>query len=256
MIPIDETLVDILLITLGGVLINVGVHFIPVGGAPAAMAQATGIGTGTVELAAASGLTGLLVASYMYANVEQAPLTLILASGAMGSMVMIASTMFAGNLIYAYGVGVPFASAQVKYDPVVKAVSRLLGLNAEKASRQDIYISKGTSGQGIPFVSYVSGIIGALLGGTGGCLIYYVLIELYKTTPWGAANILSAAAVAGVFAFGVYYVNAVIPSYAVGGTIEGFHDPKFRRIIRKATLTSFTASLLCATAAVLIAGVV
>ncbi|MFQ6072366.1 MAG: tetrahydromethanopterin S-methyltransferase subunit D, partial [Methanosarcinales archaeon] len=38
----------ILGITIGGVLISAGVHFVPVGGAPAAMAQATGIGTGTV----------------------------------------------------------------------------------------------------------------------------------------------------------------------------------------------------------------
>jgi tetrahydromethanopterin S-methyltransferase subunit D len=250
---IEDTLVNILLITLSGVLINVGVHFIPVGGAPAAMAQATGIGTGTVELAAGSGLTGLLVASYMYANIPNAPLTLILASGAVGSMIMIASAMFAANLIYAYAVGVPFASAVVKYDPLVKLGSRLLGLNAEKASRQDTYMSKGTAGQGLPFVCFISGVIGGSLGGIGGSMIYFVLIELYKTTPWGAANILSAAAVAGVFAFGVYYVNAVIPSYAVGGTIEGFHDPKFRKIIRKATLTSFTASLLCAIAAVLIA---
>ncbi|MDD4521884.1 MAG: tetrahydromethanopterin S-methyltransferase subunit D, partial [Methanosarcina sp.] len=47
-------------ITLGGALISWGVHFIPVGGAPAAMAQATGVGTGTVQLAAGAGLTGLV----------------------------------------------------------------------------------------------------------------------------------------------------------------------------------------------------
>ncbi|MGZ5563265.1 MAG: tetrahydromethanopterin S-methyltransferase subunit D, partial [Halobacteriota archaeon] len=47
-------------IILGGILIGAGVHFIPVGGAPAAMSQATGVGTGTTMLAAASGLTGLI----------------------------------------------------------------------------------------------------------------------------------------------------------------------------------------------------
>jgi len=41
-------------------------------------------------------------------------------------------------------------------------------------------------------------------------------------TPLIAA---SAAAVAGVFTMGVFYVNSVIPSYGVGGTIEGVHDP-------------------------------
>jgi tetrahydromethanopterin S-methyltransferase subunit D len=46
-----QTLIDIALIGLSGALICLAVHFIPVGGAPAAMAQATGIGTGTVDIA-------------------------------------------------------------------------------------------------------------------------------------------------------------------------------------------------------------
>ena len=37
----------ILFIAIGGIMIGAGVHFIPVGGAPAAMATATGVGTGT-----------------------------------------------------------------------------------------------------------------------------------------------------------------------------------------------------------------
>src|SRR3972149_7655510 len=118
----------------------------------------------------------------MYANVSDSPMALILGTGAMGSMVMIASTMLAGSLIYAYGVGVPFASAQVKRDPFT-------------GSRQDIYISKGTQGQGLPTVCFVSGIIGAALGGIGGALIYFVLIGIYGQLI-GAA---SAAGVAGGF---------------------------------------------------------
>ncbi len=58
-------LIYMLEIIVGGLLVSVGVHFVPVGGAPAAMAQATGIGTGTVTLAAGSGLTGLLSAGLM-----------------------------------------------------------------------------------------------------------------------------------------------------------------------------------------------
>jgi tetrahydromethanopterin S-methyltransferase subunit D len=50
------------LIALGGLLVGLGVHFVPVGGAPAAMAQATGIGTGTTMLAASSGFLGLISA--------------------------------------------------------------------------------------------------------------------------------------------------------------------------------------------------
>jgi tetrahydromethanopterin S-methyltransferase subunit D len=230
------TLVNILLIAISGTLICLGVHFVPVGGAPAAMAQATGIGTGTVELAAGSGLVGLITAAYMYANVENAPMSLVLAAGATGSMIMISSAMLAASLVYAYGVGVPFASAQVKRDPITGA-------------RQDLYMSKGTQGQGIPTVCFVSGVIGAALGGIGGSLIYYVLVGLYGQF----ISATSATAIAGVFTMGVFYVNAVIPSYGVGGTIEGFHDPKFRRVLPKDTITSFFVSLFLGIVAILIA---
>ncbi len=243
MVALDPTtLMNILYIAISGTLVCIAVHFIPVGGAPAAMAQATGIGTGTVELAAGSGLVGLITASYMYSipSVQQDPnvMALVLAAGAMGSMIMLASTMLTGSLIYAYGVGVPFASAQVKKDPITGA-------------RQDLYMSKGTQGQGLPTICFVSGIIGAALGGIGGALIYYVLVGIYaKSAIIGG----SAAAVAGVFTMGVFYVNSVVPSYGVGGTIEGFHDPKFRRVLPKDAVTSFVVSALCGILAILIGG--
>lgn len=229
------SLQEILFIAISGTLICIAVHFVPVGGAPAAMAQATGIGTGTVELAAGSGLVGLLTASYMYSSVPDAPMGLVLAAGAIGSMTMMAVAMFFGGLVYAYGVGVPFASAQVKKDPITGA-------------RQNIYMSKGTQGQGIPMVCFVSGLIGGALGGIGGAMIYYALEGIY--TPLIGE---SAPAVAGIFTMGVFYVNAVIASYGVGGTIEGFHDPKFRRVLPKDTVTAFIVSLLCGILAVLIA---
>lgn len=232
----QTTLINILLIAISGTLICIGVHFVPVGGAPAAMAQATGIGTGTVELAAGSGLVGLITAAYMYANVENAPMALVLAAGAVGSMIMISSAMIAASLIYAYGVGVPFASAQVKKDPITR-------------DSQDIYMSKGTQGQGIPTVCFVSGVIGAAFGGIGGSLIYYVLVGIYGQL----ISATSAAAVAGVFTLGVFYVNAVVPSYGVGGTIEGFHDPKFRRVLPKDAFTSFIVSLVLGVVAIVIA---
>ncbi|CAG0993813.1 MAG: tetrahydromethanopterin S-methyltransferase subunit D [Candidatus Methanoperedens sp.] len=231
-----EIMTNILLIAISGTLICIGVHFVPVGGAPAAMAQATGIGTGTVELAAGSGLVGLITGAYMYANVENAPMALVLAAGAVGSMIMISSAMIAASLIYAYGVGVPFASAQVKKDPITGDI-------------QDTYMSKGTQGQGIPTVCFVSGVIGAALGGIGGALIYYVLIGIYGQL----ISATSAAAIAGVFTMGVFYVNAVVPSYGVGGTIEGFHDPKFRRVLPKDAFTSFFVSLVLGIVAIVIA---
>lgn len=231
------TLLNILLIAISGTLICVGVHFVPVGGAPAAMAQATGIGTGTVELAAGSGLVGLITASYMYSNVPEASMGFVLASGAMGAMVMLSCAMFFAGMVYAYGVGVPFASAQVKRDPITR-------------EPQDIYLSKGTQGHGLPMVSFVSGIIGAALGGIGGSLIYYVLYGIYIQH----ISTISAVAIAGVFTMGVFYVNAIIAAYGVGGTIEGFHDKKFKRVLPKDTLTSFVISLIAGIVAVLIAG--
>ena len=52
-------LVALIGIIIGGVLIGFGVHFVPVGGAPAAMGQAPGIATGVAMLAAGAGLAGL-----------------------------------------------------------------------------------------------------------------------------------------------------------------------------------------------------
>lgn len=155
-----NTIVYILEIIVGGLLVGIGVHFVPVGGAPAAMAQATGIGTGTVQLAAGSGLTGLLAAGLMLSVTDN--LWLVLASGAVGAGIMIGSTMLTGSWIYAYAVGVPFASAKVTYDPVT-------GLS------QPPYIAPGTVGHGIPTVCFTSGLIGGMMGGLGGAMIYYAL---------------------------------------------------------------------------------
>src|SRR5664280_2191108 len=83
-------------ITVGGVLIGGGVHFIPVGGAPAAIATATGVGTGTAMLAAGGGMTGLITAAALTGQ----PLWLILAGGAVGSSIMLGITMLVGNLVY------------------------------------------------------------------------------------------------------------------------------------------------------------
>ncbi len=234
--------ISIALITLGGVLIGLGVHFIPVGGAPAAMAQATGVGTGTVQLAAGAGLTGLISAGFMYNFLATSPagfgtseLILVLASGAVGAMIMITVTMFIGQLVYVYCVGVPPVSAKVDVDPIT-------------GDRQDIYVSKGTEGHGVPTVSFVSGTIGGLFGGMGGSLVYVQLMQIGN-----APSDPAIVALAGIFATGVFYVNAVLASYNIGGTIEGFHDPKFKRV-PKAIISCLVASLLCAIIAVPIMG--
>ncbi|ADE37272.1 tetrahydromethanopterin S-methyltransferase subunit D [Methanohalophilus mahii] len=223
----------VILITLGGVLVSGSVHFVPVGGAPAAMAQATGIGTGTVQLAAGAGLTGLVTAGAML-NVTDS-IALILAAGMVGAMIMIGVTMMVGNLVYVYGVGVPPASAKVDYDPITK-------------DRQDIYVSQGTEGHGLPTVSFVSGIIGGGLGGIGGALVYYSLMSI--ANGMASADFIGLAA---IFAVGIFFVNAVIPSYNIGGTIEGFHDPKFKKW-PKAVVTSLIVTFMCAIVSVITIG--
>ncbi|MGC9516490.1 MAG: tetrahydromethanopterin S-methyltransferase subunit D [Methanomicrobiales archaeon] len=218
-------------ITAGGVLIGGGVHFIPVGGAPAAIATATGVGTGTAMLAAGSGLTGLITAAAMTGQ----PTWLILAAGAIGSMLMIGITMLIGNLVYVYGVGVVPVSAKVTVDPITKL-------------EQEKYVTPGTEGHGLPTVCFISGLIGGALGGIGGGLIYWALYESLKGLSYG---LMGAATVGAIFAVGIFFINAVIASYNIGGTIEGFHDPKFKRIPR-GVLACLVASLVAGIFAVLL----
>lgn len=228
-----DNLLSVLLITLGGALISWSVHFVPVGGAPAAMAQATGIGTGTVQLAAGAGLTGLVTAAAMMGVTDS--LLLVLASGAVGAMIMMSVTMIVGQWVYVYGVGCVPASAKVKYDPITK-------------DRQDLYVSQGTEGHGLPTVSYVSGVIGGALGGIGGSMVYYYLMIIEN-----GLSTTDLVGVASIFAVGIFFVNAVIPSYNIGGTIEGFHDPKFKRF-PKAVIASLIATLFCAIMGVIAIG--
>jgi len=208
-----NTIIYLLEIIVGGLLVGIGVHFVPVGGAPAAMAQATGIGTGTVQLAAGSGLTGLLSAGLMMYAMSLSPtfatdgysIWPILLTGAVGAMIMMDATMLTGSWIYAYAVGAPFASAKVNYDPITKF-------------SQPPYVAPGTVGQGIPTVCYVSGTIGAAMGGIGGAMIYFPLV-LINGNP----------AMSAIFAIGIFMVDAVLASWNIQGTIEGFHDPKFKK---------------------------
>jgi tetrahydromethanopterin S-methyltransferase subunit D len=226
-----DPLIMIGAVTVAGVLIGGGVHFIPVGGAPAAIATATGVGTGTAMLAAGGGMTGLITAAAMTGS----PLWLILAAGAAGSALMLAVTMFVGNWVYVWGVGCVPVSAKVDTDPITRYP-------------QDKYVTPGTEGHGLPTVCFVSGVIGGLLGGIGGGLAYWAIYESLVTLPAyipllaGKASI-AAAALAGIFALGLFFVNAVIASYNIGGTIEGFHDPKFKRLPR-GILACLIASLV------------
>jgi len=224
----------------GGVLIGFGTHFVPVGGAPAAMGQAPGIATGVAMLAAGAGLAGLFGGAWA---ADQGTVVAVV-TGAVGGGLMMAITCMMVNFIYVFGMGIPAASGKVKVDPIT-------------GDTQPEFKSQGTEGHGLPFVSFVGGVIGGILGGGGGTLIYLMLLDVYKATlptmmKATEAQIMPVAiSAAGIFAVGMFLVNAVLTAYNITGTIEGPHDPKFKRWPR-AIVASAVASALCGLVAILI----
>ncbi|NMB78567.1 MAG: tetrahydromethanopterin S-methyltransferase subunit D, partial [Methanomicrobiales archaeon] len=150
-------------VIVGGVLIGFGTHFVPVGGAPAAMGQAPGIATGVAMLAAGAGLAGLFGGAWA---AEQG-LTIAVITGGIGGGLMMAITCMMVNFVYVFGMGIPSASGKVANDPIT-------------GDSQAEYKSQGTEGHGLPFISFVGGVIGGLLGGAGGTLIYISLLNLYE----------------------------------------------------------------------------
>jgi tetrahydromethanopterin S-methyltransferase subunit D len=227
-------------IVIGGLLIGFGVHFVPVGGAPAAMGQAPGIATGVAMLAAGGGLAGLFGGAWA---ASQGTLVAVV-TGAIGGGLMLAITCFFVNFVYIYGMGIPAASGKVKKDPIT-------------GDSQPEYKSQGTEGHGLPFVSFVGGVIGGVLGGAGGTLIYLMLLNVYQASLPGVMKATAvqiqpiAVSLAGMFAIGMFLVIAVLAAYNITGTIEGPHDPKFKRFPR-ALIASAVASALCGVAAIML----
>ena len=220
----------ILFIAIGGIMIGAGVHFIPVGGAPAAMATATGVGTGTAMLAAGAGLTGLITAATMTGE----PFYIVGIGGAIGAMIMMGITMLIANLIYIFGVGIVPAASKVPVDWITKR-------------NQEAYKTPGTEGHGVPLTSFVSGLIGGLLGGFGGGLVYYGIYDAFQTGKLALDPAVSIG-LAAILGVGVFFINSVIASYNIGGTIEGMHDPKFKRIGTGAiacAIASIVVGILC-----------
>ncbi len=245
MLGIPMALSALIGIIVGGVLIGFGVHFVPVGGAPAAMGQAPGIATGVAMLAGGAGLAGLFGGAWAASQ----GLVVATVTGAIGGGLMMAITCFFVNVIYVFGMGVPAASGKVKKDPIT-------------GDTQPEFKSQGTEGHGLPFVSFVGGVIGGIFGGGGGTLVYMMLLGLYTATLpklMGSQSVANSVAIlpiavslAGVFAIGIFLVNAVLAAYNITGTIEGPHDPKFKRFPRD-IIASAVASGLCGFVAILIA---
>jgi len=231
-------------VILGGALVGFGVHFVPVGGAPAAMGQSPGIATGVAMLAAGAGLAGLFGGAFA---VPLGLLTSVIAGGIGGALMMAITCLFV-TLIYTYGMGIPSASGKVKVDPIT-------------GDTQAEYKSQGTEGHGLPFSSFAGGVIGGFLGGLGGTLIYYALLKVYEaklpailglSASQASAVVPVAVSLAGIFAIGMFLVNAVLAAYNITGTTEGFHDPKFARFPR-AIIATLAASAVCGIVAILVA---
>ncbi len=225
----------LLSIIVAATLIGIGVHFIPVGGAPAALSTSAGIPTGAPMITIGMGITGILVAS---STINQSELVVLL-SGAVGSMIMMAVTMFFSNLMHIYGVGVPLASATFQKDPIT-------------GFEQEEYVSPGTKGHGIPTVSFISGLIGSFFGGIGGSLAYYALYtQIVSKVTWSYMIINSVVASLSLI---IFIIIAVIASYNIGGTIQGFYDKKFRKKIVTGTLSCFLISIILSIIYVLFIG--
>ncbi len=232
-------LVPLIGVIIGGVLISFGVHFVPVGGAPAAMGQAPGIATGVAMLAAGGGLAGLFGGAWA----AEFGIAISLAAGAIGGGLLMAITCLMVNVVYVYAMGIPAASGKIDKDPIT-------------GDTFPAYKSQGTEGHGLPFISYVGGVLGGLFGGMGGTLIYYELLQVYEEALpsfLGATEGMATLAVslAGIFAVGMFLVAAVLTAYNITGTIEGPHDPKFKRWPR-AVIGSSAASAVCGLFAILL----
>ena len=227
-------------VIIGGILIGFCVHFMPVGGAPAAMGQAPGIATGVAMLAAGAGLAGLFGGAWA----AELGTVVALAAGAVGGGLLMAITCMMVNIMYVFGMGIPNASAKVKVDPLT-------------GDTQPEFKSPGTEGHGMPFISYVGGVVGGLLGGAGGTLVYIMLLQVYEAKLPAILNAVPeeakivAISLAGVFAIGIFLVNSVLAAYNITGTTEGPADPKFKRFPRD-IVASMAASAICGIVAILI----
>jgi tetrahydromethanopterin S-methyltransferase subunit D len=204
------------------------------------MGQAPGIATGVAMLAAGAGLAGLFGGAWA----AEFGVVVATITGAIGGGLLMAITCLMVNVIYVFGMGIPAASGKVEKDPIT-------------GDTQAEYKSQGTEGHGLPFISFVGGVLGGLFGGGGGTLIYIELLTVYEQYLPSIFNATVeqimpvAISLAGMFAIGMFLVNAVLAAYNITGTIEGPHDPKFKRFPR-AIVASLVASALCGLVAILI----
>lgn len=224
----------LILIIIASTLIGVGVHFIPVGGAPAALSTTAGIPTGAPMITVGMGVTGILVTSSVIDN----SLVIVLLSGMSASMLMMAIVMLFSNIVHVYGVGVNIASSTFEKDPIT-------------SFNQEEYVSPGTTGHGIATVSFISGLTGSLLGGLGGSILYSTV---YGTLVTNDSFVAQAGVISAILTLLVFFVIAVMSSYNIGGTIQGFYDRKFKTKIKSGLIASILTSILMAVIYTIILG--
>jgi tetrahydromethanopterin S-methyltransferase subunit D len=80
--------------------------------------------------------------------------------------------------------------------------------------------------------------------------VYAEGLPILLNAPAAAIEPL-AVSLAGVLAIGFFLVNAVLSAYNITGTIEGPHDPKFKRVPR-AIIGCAVASAFCGLISILI----
>ncbi len=204
-------------ITIGGVLIGFGTHFVPVGGAPAAMGQAPGIATGVAMLAAGAGLAGLFGGAWA---AEQG-LVVATVTGGVGGGLMMAITCMMVNFVYVFGMGIPAASGKVAKDPIT-GDTQADSNPRYGGTRSSVCILRWRCNR-------------RFLGGAGGTHIYLQLLNLYEATlpalmqvPAAQAMPIAVAA-AGMFAVGLFLVNAVLTAITYGTHNRRTPRPKFKR---------------------------
>ena len=152
-------------------------------------------------------------------------------------MIMMSVTMFFSNIIHIYGVGVPPSSSNYEKDPITGFM-------------QEDYVSPGTTGHGIPTISFVSGLIGSFLGGIGGSLAFASMYSVFSTYL-DYTTVINGTIVT-IFSLLLFFIVAVVASYNIGGTIQGFLDEKFKQKIIQGTLSCYLISIVLSLLYVLI----
>ena len=158
---------------------------------------------------------------------------------------MMVITCLMVNVIYVFGMGIPAASGKVTKDPHHRRHPGRVQEPGHGGARAPVHLLRGRRHRRRP----------------RRCRRHADLPHAprrLRTVPAHGLQhdrreqvIPVAVSLAGIFAVGIFLVNAVLAAYNITGTIEGPHDPKFKRFPR-AIVASLVASALCGMVAILV----